>query len=323
MAILILFPLIPGSHAAFSSFQVTPSSYKVSASMLLPSPGPVARSRTGEGGSKGAYHKVRRRYRILEFISLGSLLIIAIFLTTYLLALKKRAEEAKKVIPETYRVREIDTVDSVYTHLKELLQGGGPFKLKPEGSEKPFQGALSSVHAKEELISFHPVEPPGLDRLLEEKTPVKVEYIFDEVPYSFLAFPIDPSGEMGNNILFRVAGLIKYTQRRHSYRVKPPPLEPAHVTVAGKNGKMKETVVDISSGGTSLELHKPFFPGNEEVQVHLSLPGEKFIRLTGKVLYRLPGKYSKGNLRVGIKFTNLGMEEEKILMRYVSRSRKV
>jgi len=291
--------------------------------MVLPSPGPVARSRTDGGNNKGAYHEVRRRYRILEFISLGSLLIVALFLTTYLLALKKRAEEAKKVIPETYRVREIDTVESVYAHLKELLQGGGPFKLKPEGSERAFQGALSSVHATEELISFHHVEPPGLDRLLEEKTPVKVEYIFDEVPYSFLAFPIGPEEERGNNIPLRVAGLIKYTQRRHSYRVKPPPLEPAHVTVAGKNGKMKETVVDISSGGTSLEIHDPIFQGDEEVQVHLSLPGEKFIRLTGKVLYRLPGKYSKGNLRVGIKFTNLGMEDEKILMRYVSRSRKV
>jgi c-di-GMP-binding flagellar brake protein YcgR len=117
-----------------------------------------------------------------------------------------------------------------------------------------------------------------------------------------------------------VPALIKYTQRRRIYRVKPPVLEPAFCEITG--GK-REKINDISSDGFSIITNTEYSIGNVYRLVKIHIPGSRPVRMDGKCVYSIEVREPDGKtlFRYGFEFTNRGFLEERTLMRYVSHTR--
>ncbi len=317
--LIVTASLLP-STKAFSIREHSPSSTLKKSREILHFP--RGRSPEIKNGEKGeSYREIRKRYRILEFLSLGSLMVLAFALIWYLLRIKGKSEGARKVTAERYRVKELDTESGVHAHLEELLSKGISFSLTSRGER--YKGRLCEIDHAGDIFHLDQISPPGLERAAGGNGKVKIEYLYDEVPYTFIAL-IEGKEEGKSEVLtFKVWGIIKYTQRRHSYRVRPSPLEPVVCLLTGSRGKEKRHVIDLSSGGVSVVTQNEYQEG-DQLKCILSLPGEKKVRLSGSVVYTLARKGEEGDKErcMGISFITPGMEEEKALMKYVTRTRK-
>lgn len=272
------------------------------------------------GRSVPEYKTIRRRYRFLEFFSLGFLLIMAVIVVVFLLRVRKKSEEARKLRAETYLVEELDSRPSIVSHFDGLIERGTEFTVLFEGISRQFTAKTSALHAGGKAFLTEALIPsPGKGLPLEGAT-VRIEYIYNEIPYSFLTQLLVEAESPEDKSTFRLPELIKYTQRRHAYRVKPPVLEPVTAVFPLPGKTLHESVLDLSTGGFSIKSGNPIQPGKTYREVKLTLPGKKPLKIDVKCLYRLPSALSGGEkvVRFGFSIENPGIKEEKSLMAFVS-----
>jgi hypothetical protein len=106
------------------------------------------------------YKKIRRRYRFLEFFSLGFLLILSFIVLVYLLRLKKKSEEARGLRSETYSVEELDSQSSIANHFGMLIEKKTEFTARFEGINRQFtttpRGLRDEDKIFDSLLLSHP-----------------------------------------------------------------------------------------------------------------------------------------------------------------------
>lgn len=270
------------------------------------------------------YKTIRRRYRFLEFFSLGFLLLVAIIVVTYLLGEKKRQEKARKLSAETYTVEELESPGTITSHLGRLIDEKTVFTVKFEGVEDLFSTIPTALSEREGTFHTEILSPPGGTRLLDDHPKVKIEYMFGEVLYSFITRPLSVPLSTRKHASFKSPELIKYTQRRYDYRVRPPVLEPVSALFPAPGGTRKEPVFDLSKGGFSIRTGHGYHQGTAYGEVRLVIPGKKPLKFDTTCVYVLPpdSRAIDEVSRVGFKFVNRGVKEEKALMEYVSGVRK-
>ncbi len=282
----------------------------------------LASERNVETSSEG-YRKIRHRWRVLEFFSLGFLLVMAVMVTVYILRMREKSEKARKLRAETYAVEELDNRVSITDHFHALIEGETEFVAQFGGIEGQFTTAPRSLQEGGQVFLADPLLPfPGTGMNLTGAN-VKIDYLHDEVPYSFVTRLLWEPQASRDPVTFRSPHLIKYTQRRHSYRVRPPVLEPVLVIFPAPGGGGEESVLDFSAGGFSLVSEKTYQPGATFREVRLILPGIKPLKADVKCVYHLPpGPGSKEEVgRYGFQFLDPGVKEEKAFMGFVSLSR--
>ncbi|NIO17045.1 MAG: hypothetical protein GTN70_08615 [Deltaproteobacteria bacterium] len=286
-------------------------------------PVPSLASERGVESSSEGYKKIRRRYRVLEFFSLGFLLVMAVIVTAYILRMREKSEKARKLKAETYSVEELDNRVAITDHFHALIEGKTEFVVQFGGIEGQFITAPRSLQEGGQVFLTEPLLPfPGTGMNLAGAN-AKIDYLCNEVPYSFVTLLLWEPQAARDPVTFRSPHLIKYTQRRHSYRVRPPVLEPVLVIFPAPGGGGEESVLDFSAGGFSLLSEKSYQPGETFREVRLILPGIKPLRADVKCVYHLPpGRGDREEARrFGFQYLDPGVKEEKAFMGFVSESR--
>lgn len=266
------------------------------------------------------YKKIRRRYRFLEFFSLGFLLVLAFIVLFYLLRLKKKSEEARGLRSETYSVEELDSQSSIANHFGMLIEQKTELTARFEGISRQFTTTPRGFRDEDKIFFSDALIPSPGKGLPLEGANVKIEYLYREIPYSFLTQLLSEPGNGDDEVAFRIPELIKYTQRRHTYRVKLPVLEQVTATFTLSGRILKETVLDISTGGFSLKSANRYLPGTTYRDVKLNLPGKKPLKMDAKCVYRFPSPPGGEEkiVRFGFAFVGPGITQEKTLMGFVS-----
>ncbi|RMG60614.1 MAG: hypothetical protein D6713_02560 [Deltaproteobacteria bacterium] len=229
------------------------------------------------------YREVRRKYRTLEFLSLGIFLAVGIGLTLYAVKLRQR-----RLTPEeaagAYPLLELGDRDSCRTHLKELSLKSHPVAVRNLGGTSS-ASAVIAVNESDETFILEPISFP-----VTEGEKVIVEYIYEEVPYSFIT-SVESIGK-GDEVSLQIPYFIKYTQRRKARRKKPLPLEEARVILPGG---MTRSVIDVGPGGIGFEGED--IRAGTTITLGVTLPGSKLWKVEGKVVYAKEG-------RTGFAFTS-------------------
>jgi c-di-GMP-binding flagellar brake protein YcgR len=283
-------------------------------------PTPAISQETAVDASKAGYKKIRKRYRILEFFSLGFLLIMAVIVTVYLLRIKERSEKARKLKAEIYSVEELDNRASIENHFEGLMQNRSEFTVQFEGIEEQFATTPRSLQEEGKIFMTEALLPSPGKGLNLTGANVKIDYLYNSVPYSFVTQLLLEPQAAEDPVAFRSPQLIKYTQRRHAYRVKPPVLEPVTLIFSHPGGKVPESVMDLSTGGFSLKSEIKYNPDTTYREVRLLLPGIKPLKVDVKCVYHLPSGSSEEEkaVRFGFEFVSPGVMKEKTLMGFVS-----
>ncbi len=255
------------------------------------------------------YRDIRRRYRTLEFLSLGIILLAAAGAVSYAIYLKKRSGSEPGGEPETYSPLELSTREECARHIEELKLKG--LKLLASSADgKECRTRITEVAGGKNSFTLELLTIPA-----SPGDVVRFDYTFDGIPYTFSSKVLD-RGE-GGRVRLEVPLFIKYTQRRKELRSAPSPLE--HAVVVTEDGKIFR-INDISPGGFSLLLDQTA-PAPESSQFAIQLPGKKQWKVSARRVYQV--NVSRGNriqVRTGWSFSDPPAGFLKDLRDYLSRT---
>ncbi|GAB4361467.1 MAG: hypothetical protein Kow00128_00270 [Deltaproteobacteria bacterium] len=300
---------------------------------LLPAPGSTARDpreeRIRKFGTSLGEEVVRdsgqpvpegkRGSVVLRFVLLagGGLVVLG---GIHLLVTRIRERRRERETVRRYLTENLMTPSAVRDHLRRVIDSRTPVSLWIDSHFIKFSTRIESITRAGDGILLLSLSPAAGNEMIRKSGTVKIEYLYERVPYHFESSWEGEETE-GGGVSHRIAlpERIEFVQRRDAYRVEPPVSEPLFCTLPGK--EMPELpVLDLGMGGFAVATRTRLQPGETIDSVKLAGSSLLPIQGTAKCIYEysLPGEKSKFRYRYGFRFLRLGKGDDRRLSRYLT-----
>ncbi len=233
--------------------------------------------------------------------------------------LAARRREAESVT--RYLIESLMTPGSVREHLARVIGDRIPLFVWIDDHFIKFSSHPDAITENGKELLVQPMTPAVGNDMLRTSSAVRIEYLYQRVPYHFECTWSGEESDRGS-FIHRLAlpEEIGFTQRRDVYRVDPPLSAPVSCR-AGDSGQPAMNVLDVSTGGFSVATSDRFKPGEEVPSFRLE--GGTLLPIEGaaRCVYEMSLSESKSRFRFryGFEFTRLADGCDRRLLIYISK----
>jgi flagellar brake protein len=231
-------------------------------------------------------------------------------------ARRREAETATR-----YQIENLMTPVAVRDHLARVLKERISFSIWVDDHFIRFSSHADGISDDRKELMMLPLSPAAGNDMLRSSRSVRMEYLYQRVPYHFVCAWAGEDADRGS-FMHRLAlpESIAFTQRRDVYRVDPPLSAPltCKTNVDEQEGI---SVLDLSTGGFALATSNRFRPGEELASFRIE--GGTLLPVEGaaRCVYELSLSESKTRFRFryGFEFTRLADGCDRRLLVYISK----
>ncbi len=245
---------------------------------------------------------------------------VALLAAASVLLARRRARKSEMEDTVRYLTENLLTPEAVRDHLARVADARTPLYLWIDDHFIKFSSQADGLRDGDEGLSILPVAPAGGNEMLRKSRTVRIEYLYQRVPYHLDTTWKTEEGDGGSFAhILAVPDAIRFTQRREHYRVEPP-LRDAVVCRAVKRDLPEMGVLDVGMGGFSVATSARLRVG-EEISPCRIEGGEMLpIELSARCVYEFtfPENTSKHRFRYGFAVTRLAEGNAKRLSRFIT-----
>lgn len=233
------------------------------------------------------------------------------------LAARRRAAESVT----RYLIESLMTPSAVRDHITRVLQERIPLFVWVDDHFIKFSSHPDAITDNEKELVIQPLSPAVGNDMLRSSRLVRIEYLYQRVPYHFECRWAGEDSDRGSFVhRLSLPEGIGFTQRRDVYRVDPPLSAPVSCRVPGSD-QPAMNVLDVSTGGFAVATSDRFKPGEELPSIRLE--GGTLLPIEGaaRCAYELSLSESKSRFRFryGFEFTRLADGCDRRLLVYISK----
>ncbi|MBI5418989.1 MAG: PilZ domain-containing protein [Deltaproteobacteria bacterium] len=246
---------------------------------------------------------------------------IALLAGVHVLLSRIRARRGKHETLRRYLTENLMTPASAREHLQRVCAARIPLSVWIDDHFIKFSSRAEEFQASENACLALPLTPASGNDMLRKSGRIRVEYLFQQVPYHFDSSWLAERTEGGTfSHLFSAPDRIHFIQRRDFYRVEPPLSDPV-ACLANRADVPPMDVLDIGMGGFAVATSARFRPG--EAIENCKIGGGNLLPLevSAKCIYELSLGESKSKFRYrfGFQFTRLAEGGSRRLARFITK----
>jgi c-di-GMP-binding flagellar brake protein YcgR len=220
-----------------------------------------------------------------------------------------------------YLTENLMTPAAVRDHLARTVESRIPLSLWIDDHFIKFSSHPDALSDDRMQLVILPLAPAVGNDMLRSSRAIRVEYLYQRVPYHFECAWEGEDNDRGSFVhRLTVPSRIDFTQRREVYRVDPPLSGAVSCRIAGA-GSADMNVLDVSTGGFSIATSERFRPGAEIDSIRLE--GGTLLPVEGaaRCVYELSLSESKSRFRFryGFEFTRLAEGCDRRILIYTSK----
>jgi c-di-GMP-binding flagellar brake protein YcgR len=261
----------------------------------------------------------RTAFTIQVILWVGGAVIVLVAIQQLVSRLSARRREAETVT--RYLTENLMTPVAIRDHLSRVVEERIPLFVWIDDHFIKFSTHPDTLSDDRKSLVILPLTPAvGNDMLRTSKT-IRVEYLYQRVPYHFECEWGGEEADRGS-FVHRLAlpEGISFTQRRDVYRIDPPLSSPVVCRIPGEE-QPEMNVLDVSTGGFSVATSTRFKPGEEVPSFRFE--GGTLLPVEGaaRCIYELSLSESKSRFRYryGFEFTRLADGCDRRIMVYTSK----
>ena len=245
---------------------------------------------------------------------------VAFLVVVSVLLSRRRARNIERDSTLRYLTENLLTPEAVRDHLRRVTAARTPVYMWIDEHFIKFSSQADELADGEDGLRVLPLTPASGNDMLRKSLRVRIEYLYQKVPYHFETAWTSEQGDPGSftHVLALPEG-IRFTQRREHYRVEPP-LRSAVVCRAVKRDLPEMGVLDIGMGGFSVATSVRLRTGEEIADCRIE-GGEMLpLELSARCLYEFtfPENTSKHRYRYGFRITRFAEGNGKRLSRFIA-----
>lgn len=247
----------------------------------------------------------------------GILLLFGI----HLLAAKIRERRRILETVRRYETENLMTPDTVRSHLRRVADARIPVSAWIDDHFIRFSTRIDAVEAGRSACGILPLSPAAGNGMIRGSGRLRLEYMFQKVPYHFDSAWIGERQEGGTFLhVVSFPDRIHFLQRREYYRIEPA-LSGRVTCTADRADFPPMTVLDIGMGGVAVAASARLRPG--EILERCRIGGGNLLpmEVSAKVAYELSLSDGKSRFayRYGLRFTRLGAGSDRRLAYFMSK----
>ena len=245
---------------------------------------------------------------------------VALLLTLSALLSRRRARKTGRESTLRYLTENLLTPGSVRDHLQRVTAARTPLYLWIDDHFIKFSSQADELAADDEGIRVLPVTPASGNDMVRKSRRVRVEYLYQKVPYHFETTWKDEQGDRGDFVhLLALPARIEFTQRRDHFRVEPTLAEPVEFRAMNRD-LPSMGVLDLGMWGFSVATSARLRAGEEIADCRIEGRGMLPLDLSARCVYELalPENTSKHRYRYGFAVTRFAEGNSKRLSRFIA-----
>lgn len=245
---------------------------------------------------------------------------VALLVILSVLLSRRRARKIERSDTFRYLTENLLTPEAVRDHLQRVTAARTPLYLWIDDHFIKFSSQADELPSDEEGIRVLPVTPAGGNEMLRKSRSVRVEYLYQKVPYHFETAWKSEQGDRGSFAhLLALPGGIRFTQRREHFRVEP--LLSSPIVFRAVDRDLPEMgLLDIGMGGFSVATSARLRAGEEIADCRIE-GGEMLpLELSARCAYEFafPENTSRHRYRYGFGITRFAEGNGKRLSRFLA-----
>jgi len=233
---------------------------------------------------------------------------------------RRRARKTERENTLRYLTENLLTPEAVRDHLQRVAAARTPLYLWIDDHFIKFSSHADDLAAGEEGLRVLPLTPASGNEMLRKSLRVRVEYLYQKVPYNFEATWRNEQADKGSFAHFlALPESIRFIQRREHYRVEPPLGSPI-VCRAVSRDLPEMGVLDIGMGGFSVATSARLRAGEEIAECRIEGGGMLPLEISARCAYEFtfPENTSKHRYRYGFLITRFAEGNSKRLSRFIA-----
>lgn len=237
-----------------------------------------------------------------------------------LLLSRRRERKSERDAAIRYLTENLLTPEAVRDHLDRVAAARTPLYVWIDDHFIKFSSRAESLADGDAGILVLPLTPAAGNGMLRRSRRVRVEYLYQKVPYHFDTAWRAEQGDQGSyHHLLGPPERIGFTQRREHYRVEPTLAEPVEFRAAGRD-LPPMGVLDLGMGGFAVATSARFRPGEEIADGRIAGGGMLPLECSARCVYEFPfpENTSKYRYRYGFAFTRFAEGNGKRLSRFIA-----
>lgn len=232
-----------------------------------------------------------------------------------------RARRQERETVSRYLTENLMTPAAVREHTERVVADRIPLYVWIDDHFIKFSSRAETIDPDEDVLVVLPLSPAVGNDMLRSSTRVRIEYMYQKVPYHYECRWRNERTDRGTFFhLLSLPEKIDFTQRREVYRVDPPLSAPV-VCRTPDQDRPDLSVLDIGMGGFSVGSSSRFRPGEELATCRLE--GEALLPVDASARCVYEQEVAEGKAvhrwRHGFRFTRFGEGSERRLAQYIAR----
>jgi c-di-GMP-binding flagellar brake protein YcgR len=260
----------------------------------------------------------------LEAVLWISVLAAALFgLQRILSRIGEKRREAESSV--RYLTENLMTPEAVLDHLDRIVRERIPLSVWIDDHFIKFSSHGDELERDGGGLVVLPLAPAVGNDMIRTAQRVRVEYMYQKVPYHFECRHQGERTDAGSFVhVLSVPDRIGFTQRREMYRVEPPLSAPLSCRITGSEQE-EMSVLDIGVGGFSVATSVRLRAGEEIAAIRVAGGAMLPIEGSARCVYELALTESKARFRFrfGFEFTRLVEGSDRRLSLYISKQQVV
>jgi len=245
---------------------------------------------------------------------------VALLVIVSVLLSRRRARKTERDNTLRYLTENLLTPEAVRDHLQRVTDARTPMYLWIDDHFIKFSSQADELAAGEEGLRVLPVTPATGNDMLRKSLRVRIEYLYQKVPYHFETRWKSEQGDRGSFSHFlSLPESIRFIQRRDHYRVEPSLGSPI-VFRAVSRDLPEMGVLDIGMGGFSVATSARLRAGEEIAACRIEGGGMLPLEVSARCVYEFtfPENTSKHRYRYGFVITRFAEGNSKRLSRFIA-----
>lgn len=245
---------------------------------------------------------------------------IALLVIASVLLSRRRARNAERDSTFRYLTENLLTPGAVRDHLQRVTAARTPLYLWIDDHFIKFSSRAEALAPDEDRIFVIPVTPATGNETLRRSGRVRVEYLYEKVPYHFDTARAGERGDQGTFVhVLDLPARIEFIQRRDDFRVEPTLAKPVEFrAITGDLPAM--SVLDLGIRGFSVATSTRLRVGEEIAECRIEGGGMLPLDLSARCVYEFafPENTSKYRYRYGFSITRFAEGNPKRLSQFIA-----
>ncbi len=265
-----------------------------------------------------------KRSVLYRFGGIAAAAVVLLAAASVLLS-RRRARKSEEESILRYLTENLLTPEAVRDHLQRVVTTRTPLYLWIDDHFIKFSSHADELRAGEDGLRVLPVTPASGNDMLRNSRHVRIEYLYQKVPYYFGSTWTSEQGDRGSfTHLLAMPARIEFTQRREHYRVEPPLVAPILFRVMRRD-LPPMGVLDIGMSGFSVATSTRLRPGETFAECRIEGGVMLPLDVSARCVYEFtfPENTSKYRFRYGFAITRFTDGNTKRLAHFIASQQLV